>query len=297
MKKKTATRRKKQQFEGVFEALDMMMSGNHRSVIGNDFVLTRNHDSKYGFLDPNFLPQADNDFVQELVNLRGKKIEIPAHLQTLLTIYSDQRNLLSNFHDTRHDKALEKALEASKELGNYDPIDNMALIFNEAEMNFFYDYIALYRLENNKRAMIEWNLLSPKEINTANKKVVAALEKARFSVIRLDQNLEHGAIKITNLITQKEHILIDKALNRSNKIGCFFVCSLLNMEDYVMTSGGGLPLDPKASGGSSLISFLKPFLEHLRKTAEPVDEKTIECVKKIYGTALRAGALQSLTVG
>ncbi|KKB96220.1 hypothetical protein SZ25_00702, partial [Candidatus Arcanobacter lacustris] len=123
---------------------------------------------------------------------------------------------------------------------------------NEAELNVFYDYIILYRKIENKRCIINWTLQSPKAINQGNQQVVKALEKASFAILRLDENLRDGAIKVTNVINKKELLLIDKSLNRSDKEGCFFICSLLDMGNYVMTSGGGIPIDPNSDGGKEI---------------------------------------------
>ena len=75
-------------------------------------------------------------------------------------------------------------------------------------------------------------ILTTKIINSDNKQVVNALEKSNFAILGLDKNLEYGAIRVTNIITKQELILVGKALNASGKEGYFFICSLLDMGDY-----------------------------------------------------------------
>lgn len=135
----------------------------------------------------------------------------------------------------------------------------------------------------------------PKKCNTINKEVVLAHEKSRFSVLRLDQNLEHGAIKVTNILTKIEHLLMDKALNRSNLEGCFFICSVLDMGKYSMTSGGGIPIKATAPLGKSALTVLKKHLEKVRLSKRELNNNIINCVKEIYGFCLRAGILEYVT--
>ena len=162
-------------------------------------------------------------------------------------------------------------------------------------MNVFSDYIFLYRKLNNKRAIIQWRLDDPKKCNTINKEVVLAHEKSRFAVLRLDKNLEHGAIKVTNIITKTEHLLIDKALNRSNLEGCFFICSVLDMGKYSMTSGGGIPIKATAPLGKSALTLLKKHLEKVHLSKRELNNNIINCVKEMYGFCLRAGILEYVT--
>ena len=88
-------------------------------------------------------------------------------------------------------------------------------------------------------------------------------------------------------------LLIDRALNRSRKEGLFFVCSLLDMGEYVMTSGGGIPLDPKVAAGKSALSLSQKHLAQMRKSKLPLTNNTMECVRKIYGLCLRGGAMSN----
>ena len=163
-------------------------------------------------------------------------------------------------------------------------------------MCVFYDYIALYRKIDGKRTIAHWRMNNPKAINKDNKQVVTALEKAKFVVLRLDKNLEHGAIKVTNIVTHDECILIDKALHASKKEGCFFICSVLDVGEYIMTSGGGTPIDPKSSAGKSTLTLLKKHFAKLQSAKSPINKDITYCVREIYGFCLRGGALEGMTI-
>ena len=58
--------------------------------------------------------------------------------------------------------------------------------------------------------------------------------------------------------------MVDKALNASGKEGYFFICSLLDMGDYVMTNGGEIPIDQTSPGGKSTLTLTEKHLENLK---------------------------------
>ena len=283
----------------VLSALDLVLAG-HNTVIGSDFIITKNdpYNADIGHLDPKALHTFDQDFVDTLVCLKPKKmVAIHKDLKNLSKDYSRQRDSLSDYHIQASTFLFEHYdIIASKELGNFDRYLNKIVLRNEAEQCVFYDYIALYRKIGTKRSIVHWREQNPLAINQENNQVVSALEKATFAVLRLDQNLDYGGIKVTNVITQEEFILIDRALNASKKEGCFFICSVLNMGDYLMTSGGGTPIDPKASAGKSALTLLKKHLVKLQNAKRPVNQAISECVQEIYGFCLRGGALEYMTI-
>ena len=170
------------------------------------------------------------------------------------------------------------------------------MIRNDTEMNVFFDYVAQYRPSNGKKSLVQWNLNEPKIYNS-NKKIAPAYEASNFSLLRLDKNLDHGAIKVTNIISEKECILIDKALNRSQKEKCFYVCSTMDMNDYVMTCGAGFPLDPYSIGGKYVLTLFKKYLVNLRnKQNSEFNVDAAACARDVYGFALRSGLMRHHTV-
>ena len=89
--------------------------------------------------------------------------------------------------------------------------------------------------------------------------------------------------------------MVDKALNASGKEGYFFICSLLDMGDYVMTSGGGIPIDPTSPGGKPTLTLTEKHLENLSK-AKALNNSVMDAVREVYGFCLRGGALINMTV-
>lgn len=81
---KNTTRRKKNNYNEILSAMDLMMSSNHSSVVGRDFVLSRKTNPKYGSIYPDDLPDHDQEFIDYIVNLKAlNKAEIPRNLEQL----------------------------------------------------------------------------------------------------------------------------------------------------------------------------------------------------------------------
>ncbi|WP_440993571.1 hypothetical protein [Cysteiniphilum litorale] len=298
MAKKRKSSRNNNDLMHFAAGLDMILAG-HRQVVGPDFIMRQRDpfDADIGHLNPKDLNTYDQGYIDDLVSLKADNaIAIPVDLETLSNTYMSQRELLSDFHNKAFELLRDYDLDAAQELGNFDKYLDKIVIRNEAETNVFYDYISLYRKLNGARAVKRWIEDNPHAVDKQNRTVVSALEKAKFAILRLDENLPYGGIRVTNIINQKEMLLIDRALNRSRKEGLFFVCSLLDMGEYVMTSGGGIPLDPKVAAGKSALSLSQKHLAQMRKSKLPLTNNTMECVRKIYGLCLRGGALSNMTV-
>ena len=279
-------------------ALDLMLAGNHDRVIGPDFILQRKNpfNADIGHLNPEELRRFDQEYINSLFATEAaNRISIPVNLEDILESYLKQRMLLSKYDNKAYVSIFNNDVIAAKELKNYDEYIRKVVIRNDAERNVFYNYLALYRKIKNKRAIIHWRLQNPTAVNAANKALVDALEKSEFAILRLDENLSHGGIRVTNVITHQELLLIDKALNASNLEGCFFICSLLDMGDYVMTSGGGIPIDSTSTAGKSTLSLSKKHMNNLRK-AKTLNNNVIKCVREIYGFCLRSGAMTNMTM-
>ena len=295
MPKKTT---KRKNLNELYTALDLMMTGNHSSVVGSDFLMSRKTNPNYGYIDPDDIKEYNQDFIDTIIKLKPiNKIEVPKNLELLSNQYTDKRKIIEKFDHANYDNAMASGIEAAKELGNYNEFSNKIVLLNDSEMNIFFDYIALYRELDGKRAIINWDLKNPDLINEENKELIKAYEQANFSLLRLDKNLDHGAIKVTDIISQNEYILIDKALNRSKKEGLLYACSILNLNDYIISSGGGLPLDPKSTGGKTVLTILSNYLDKIRNSNDCFSPDVRECVRKMYGLALRGGALHGMTIG
>jgi hypothetical protein len=149
----------------------------------------------------------------------------------------------------------------------------------------------LYRQKNGVRFVTDWLQKHKKRLTTTNKHVVEGFTHAHFAVLRLDKNLASGGIQCLDIISQKPYLLIDKALNASNKQGCFFICSIIDMGDYIMTTGGGIPVDGRSIGGKAILTLVVNSLDDFRATDTPYTNAIGNGVRKIYGFCLRNGTL------
>lgn len=286
-------------FAALQRIMNNAMSNNPLvSLLLKDLLMIDDaYNADIGHLNPEDLHMFDQAFVDELVNLRAQqKITIPENLKILCETYVAQREQLTNYHYKAINLLTDNDHAASKELGNFEPRYNKPVLRNEAEQNVFYDYIALYRKVGKNRAIINWRELHPKAITKKNSAVATAYENAKFAVLRIDKNLEHGCIKATNIITQSECLLIDRALNSSKLDHSFLITQLLDMGDYVMTSGGSMPIKYTGSMGKSILTLLQKHLPALRSSKCALNTDIIECVREIYGFCLRCGALEYMTI-
>lgn len=299
-KKKRQKNRSAEEFqlEAINRAADRVLYGIHQEN-DHDFILEDRlpEHADIGHLDPGALHTFDSDFVNNLVLFKAKTpAVIPKDLKSLCDIYLEQREALSNYHYSAEKMIFDYDTVAAKELGNFDPYLQKVVIRNDMELNALYDYIALYRKIEGKRAITHWREHHPRGVKKSNTAVVAALEKARFSLLRLDKSLPHGVILVTDMIRQKEVLFIDRAMNASRLDGCFLVCSLLDMGDYVMTNGCGMPLDPNAPIGKSALTLFKKDWDALHRAKLPLTKTIIECACRVYGFCLRSGVMQYMTV-
>lgn len=264
--------------------------------IGPDFLLREPSNADIGYLDPEVLRTFDQEYIDSLISMNpANKLVMPANLKSISEAYVKQRALLSDYHGKCESLISDYDIVAAKELQNYDMYDNKVVIRNNAEANVFYDYIALYREIEEKRSIVYLRSKNAIHITAQNKMVVDALETAKFAILRLDENLKYAAIRATNIITKQELLLIDIALNKS-KLSCgFFICSLLDMGEYFMTSGGGIPIDATSPGGKSILTLSKKHLDNLREDV-CLNSNIMECVREIYGICLRGGALINIRV-
>lgn len=221
----------------------------------------------------------------------SSELVIPASLDDVYQGYVKQRIILNDFYEECFNEGLSDSDVIAKELGNYDPVKEIAVIQNDAEMNVFCDYLSLYRPKNGVRFVTNWLEKHKRRLTKENKHVVLGFTHARFAVLRLDENLAFGGIRCVDILSQKPYLLMDKALNASNKQGCFFICSIIDMGNYIMTTGGGIPVDGRSVGGKAILTLVANSLGDFQATDAPYTDAIGNAVRKIYGFCLRNGTL------
>lgn len=284
-KKQTRTKTKQQRdFENAVNIIDtgLVLNGLMRNILGPPSY----PHFKYGY-------DCDEAAVEKFYQFQPNGVvNIHSNLADTYQDYKTQRLLLNDYHSAiEKDVFLSRAImqAAAKELGNFEPSDGKPVLQNESEANLFYNYIVLYRSVDGIRLICDLLEKHPKALNKNNKAVVLAFVNAKFAVLRLDKNLTDGAIQVVDVISEKPYLLVDKAINASKKEGCFFVCSLLDMGHYVMTSGGGVCIDGTSSCGKVVLTMVAKHREEFRAGNQD------DGVKEIYGYCLCNGALKGST--
>ena len=297
-----ANHHKEQTIEKLIEkdplefALDLMLGKTPMptSKIGSDTITPFGPGSTHDLV---LFQQPDHLGVEALYKLKSNEAcVVPYSLEEIYREYVQQRSLLDHFYDKCYHECLEEIEVIAKELGNYEPVTDMPVIQNDSEMNIFLDYAALYRSRNGNRFVSDWLNEHKKNITSENEKVVRGFASARFAVLRLDKNLPSNAIQCTDILSQKTYILLDRGLHSSNKVGCFFICSFIYMDSYIMTTGGGIPVDGRSPGGKAILTLVVRSFEHFRKTTLSFTDDICNSVRNIYGFCLRNGTLTHMTI-
>lgn len=224
----------------------------------------------------------------------AEPITPPSNLKKVHTDYVQCRESLNDFLNEIHPDLLKRVQPACEELGVIDLRNGQCAIENESEMNVILDYVSLYQKEKGKRCID--HLLERHDVSHHPKKIVDAYRKARFSVLRLDKYLNHGATEVFDLITKKSFILMDNALNKAKKKDFIFICSMIEMPDFIMSTGGGVPIHMSSDGGKAVLTILNLQMTALQKSKDALTKEKMDAVKKLYGFCLRNGSMTHHTV-
>ena len=82
-------------------------------------------------------------------------------------------------------------------------------------------YPDVYREKNGQRFVADWLMRNPSALTKTNENIVLGYTKARFSILRIEKNLSHGAIHVG--------LLTPKPRNFRNSIKQFLVIFLLGI--------------------------------------------------------------------
>ena len=191
-----------------------------------------------------------------------------SHLK-LFENYKHNRRLLSDFHiDTFRPGNIPELIikNAGEKLGICSE-DGHIDIYSEVEINVLYDYCTLYSYIDNRPFISDFLEKHPENLQEEAKEVVTAFVNSKFTILRFDALLDNGLIKVHDLSNGENHILIDQALNNTTFEGCHLVVNLLDLKDYVMSSGGPISFDPKSWGGKHILQIFSEYISTIKKTS------------------------------
>lgn len=170
---------------------------------------------------------------------------------------------------------------------------------NHSEMNVICDYSLVYTVNYKGMRYLEHYLSYMDDlVNDKNKAVVDALKKSWFTVLRIDERFESGALKVFDLLKEKHYTLMDIALSASTQNGWYIVTTVLDLKKYIMTSGAAIPIKPESHGGQAMVTLFQNYKKELAtQTIRPMHKKiTPKYVREIYSYALIYGTLSGHTI-
>lgn len=243
--------------------------------------------------DARIMWDIDHAGIQALVHLRkAHHVLSPTTAQELHQDYVRQRTALNTFHEQIYGAVFQELEAISLELGNYDRVYQRPVIQNDSERNLIHDYGALYRLHPSGQRLATYcakqRVKPPRQPMDA---VVQTYLKARFALLRLDHKVAHGGMHVTDIVTNRSFVFIDKALSQTVNTGRFVICSLITLKDYTMTTGIGIPIDEHSQGGRATLSLFLKHRQTLKNYRRPTLPAYQQAIQSIYGFCLRNGAL------
>ena len=133
-------------------------------------------------------------------------------------------------------------------------------------------------------------------LNKKNQKIALAHSNARFAVLRLEQLLPYNVTRVVDIVSKKAYLLIDKGINTTQKEGFFFICSIMEIGNYIMTANGGIPVNGCSRESKAILSIVAKHLENFRKAKTPLTREVAEGVREIYSFCLRNDMLDYMTI-
>lgn len=212
--------------------------------------------------------------------------------EPLLKDYKVLRKAMPPLHDVLIKQMSKKNLDAAaKRLKMLD--GNKFLIQCPEEITIFIDH-ALYSARlNGDKTLIE-NCRNSNRFNPQSPegRLLAAMTRPRFTIIKLETVHPGVGCEIVDLLYCESRLLVDVGISISMEEGTLMLTRILDMGEYVMTTGAGLPC-------------LKPLLNQTRKkffelfdrgklTVEGWQPEFIEIEQYMLEKALNAGGSLSV---
>lgn len=146
--------------------------------------------------------------------------------------------------------------ECGKKLGIYRR--GGLIVESQDELTVLFDYI-LYQFRRGDKNVIqrfaEQNLPS----EPAEKALLEAMIPAHYSLLRVEETHPGYGVDILDLLTGNRSNLLDVSLGNSAELGMVFGGHILQVADFVMTSGAFLPM-PDEILASHIEPIIRKFL-------------------------------------
>jgi hypothetical protein len=127
--------------------------------------------------------------------------------------------------------------------------------------------------------------------------VLQSMVRGLYTIIRLDERLEHNSWRVQDLFFEQSLILVDRGFGETGKPEMLLAGRLFPVQDYFITSGAMLPLEPVTV--IRLTRSLAPLIGRIGpQTKEKMKrlsrQKHADMVAHIARQAIEAGALDAV---
>lgn len=137
----------------------------------------------------------------------------------------------------------------------------------------------------------------PPAAGSLDEAILQSMRKGIYTILRLDEPLEHNNWRAQDLFFEQSLILVDRGFGETGQAGMLMAGRLLPVGDYYMTAGAMLPLEPVTV--IRLTRSLAPIIGRVGpQTKEKMQrmsrQKHAEMVAHIARQAMEAGGLEAV---
>ena len=163
------------------------------------------------------------------------------------------------------------------------------LVFdNQHEVCVLMDQAIHGCFRDGKNAVDRYVAERPPKPGSDEETLLAALQRVFFSLFKVTEIVAGAGIRVLDIIRDREHFMADVNLSRSAVAGGIMASRVVPFEDFIMTTGAGLPLDLQAMKEAAL--YLDEKGEDLLAEQETSREKNSEMAAELIKLCLACAA-------
>jgi hypothetical protein len=121
---------------------------------------------------------------------------------------------------------------------------NRLILGNEDEIGIVIDYCIHECRERGSNAVQRYLADSRLDPDSDEYVVAKAMSESFYTLVRVDEVLQGVGVQMVDLFADREYLLIDIGLSASAAKGGMLATRLFPFDEFVTTSGAGLPVDP-----------------------------------------------------
>jgi len=161
----------------------------------------------------------------------------------------------------------------------FDNEDEACVLMDQAIHGYFKD---------GKNAVDRYVAERPPKPGSDEEPLLAALQRVFFSLFKVTEIVAGVGARVLDILRDREHFMADVNLSRSAVVGGIMASRVVPFEDFIMTTGVGLPLDPEALKEAA--RYLREKGERLLAEQEKSREKNSEMAAGLIKLCLACAA-------